>query len=119
MSEAFALFVRILFQIAPPIPEAEQEAANARGKQHFEIYRNRLREALSHTSEHLFGMMDDVYADESALEKCVSLSRYLGKPCEASFMASSATPRSGMSRLDDLDLTLRVSVGRMRRCGRS
>ena len=66
MAEAFALFARIFFQIAPPIPAAEQEAANARGKQRFEIYRNRLRETLSHTSEHLFGMMDDVYADESA-----------------------------------------------------
>lgn len=66
MSEAFALFVRYYLTITPQIPAAQREAANALGEDRFERYKGHLKTILSHTSRHLFGIMDDVYMDENS-----------------------------------------------------
>ena len=66
MSEAFALFVRYYLTITPQIPQAQREAANALGEDRFNRYKEHLKTVLSHTSRHLFGMMDDVNLDENS-----------------------------------------------------
>ena len=62
MSEAFAHYLTI----TPQIPAAQCEAANALGEDRFERYKGHLKTILSHTSRHLFGIMDDVYMDEDS-----------------------------------------------------
>ena len=66
MAEAFALFVRYYLTITPEIPVAQRQAANALGESRFNRYRDDLKTVLSHTSRHLFGMMDDVYLEENS-----------------------------------------------------
>ena len=61
-----ALFIRYHLTITPQIPAAQREAANALGEDRFERYKGHLKTILSHTSRHLFGMMDDVYMDENS-----------------------------------------------------
>ncbi|MHA7774675.1 CopG family transcriptional regulator [Roseibium sp. M-1] len=64
-TETLALFIRFFLTVTPPLPNADQEAARALGKERFEYFTRQLARRIAGGKNMIRDVLEEVSADES------------------------------------------------------
>lgn len=64
-SETLALYIRFFLTVTPPLPNADQDAARALGKERFEYFISQLARGLAGGKNMIRDVLDEVQASES------------------------------------------------------
>ncbi len=64
-TETLALFVRFFLTVTPPLPNADQDAARALGKERFEYFTSQLARRLAGGKNMIRDVLEEISAEES------------------------------------------------------
>ncbi len=64
-TETLALYIRFFLTVTPPLPNADQDAARALGKERFEYFTRQLARRLAGGKNMIRDVLEEVSADES------------------------------------------------------